>query len=138
MATFLLVFLLVSVLTPTLTRLIGLRVFYVVALLPAAAFVHTLTQTGVITAGGAVTQSLPWIPQLGISLSFRVDALAWLLALVVTGVGALVLIYCARYFDEDEPKLGWTRAFARWEMARSTSAWSVLAPDSCRPWSSAA
>jgi multicomponent Na+:H+ antiporter subunit A len=106
MATILLVFLLVSVLTPTLTRLIGLRVFYVVALLPAAAFVYTLTQTSTVAAGGAVTQSMPWIPQLGITLSFRVDALAWLLALVVTGVGALVLIYCARYFDADEPSLG--------------------------------
>jgi multicomponent Na+:H+ antiporter subunit A len=106
LATILLVFLLVSLLTPTLTRLIGLRVFYVVAVLPLAAFGYTLTQTGTVLAGEAATQSLPWIPQLGISLSFRVDALAWLLALVVTGVGALVLIYCARYFDEDEPSLG--------------------------------
>jgi multicomponent Na+:H+ antiporter subunit A len=106
LATILLVFLLASVLTPTLTRFIGLRVFYVVAILPAAAFVYTLTQTSVITAGGAVVHSVPWIPQLGISLTFRVDALAWLLALVVTGVGALVLIYCARYFEEDEPSLG--------------------------------
>jgi len=106
MATILVTFLLVSVLTPTLTRLIGLRVFYVVAVLPAVAFGYTLTQTATVTAGGAATESIPWIPALGISLSFRVDALAWLLALVVTGVGALVLIYCARYFDADEPSLG--------------------------------
>ena len=59
-----------------------------------------------MTAGGAVTQDIPWIPTLGISLSFRVDSLAWLLALVVTGIGALVLIYCARYFSPDEPGLG--------------------------------
>jgi multicomponent Na+:H+ antiporter subunit A len=105
-ATILLAFLLVSLLTPTLTRLIGLRVFYVIAVLPLVAFGYTLSQTGTVLAGEAATESLPWIPQLGISLSFRVDALAWLLALVVTGIGALVLIYCARYFDEDEPSLG--------------------------------
>jgi len=105
-ATLLLVFIVLSVLTPWLTGLLGTRVFYVIALLPAAAFAYTLTQTSVVTAGGSVTQSLPWVPALGISLSFRVDTLAWLLSLVVTGIGALVLIYCARYFSPDEPGLG--------------------------------
>jgi len=106
MATFLLAFVALSVLTPWLTRWLNTRVFYVIALLPAGAFAYTLTQTATVTAGGAVTQNLPWIPALGISLSFRVDTLAWLLALVVTGIGALVLVYCARYFSPDEPGLG--------------------------------
>ncbi|MFC5928250.1 Na+/H+ antiporter subunit A [Cryobacterium melibiosiphilum] len=106
MAQFLLAFLVLSVLTPWLTRLLGTRVFYLIALLPAGAFVYTLTQTVTVTAGGAVTQFVPWIPQLGINFSFRVDTLAWLLALVVTGIGALVLVYCARYFTDDEPSLG--------------------------------
>jgi multicomponent Na+:H+ antiporter subunit A len=35
-----------------------------------------------------------------------VDTLAWVLSLVVTGVGALVLFYFARYFRADEPGLG--------------------------------
>ena len=106
MAQFLLAFLVLSVLTPWLTRLFGTRVFYLIALLPAGAFAFTLTQTSEVTAGGAVTQFIPWIPQLGINLSFRVDTLAWLLALVVTGIGALVLVYCARYFTDAEPSLG--------------------------------
>ncbi|TFD57457.1 Na+/H+ antiporter subunit A [Cryobacterium sp. Hh7] len=106
MVQFLLAFVVLSVFTPWLTRRVGTRVFYLIALLPAGAFAYTLTQTATVTEGGAVTQSIPWIPQLGISLSFRVDTLAWLLALVVTGVGALVLIYCARYFTDDEPSLG--------------------------------
>ena len=106
MVPFLLAFIVLSVLTPWLTRYLGTRVFYLIALLPAGAFAYTLTQTATVTAGGAVTQSIPWVPQLGISLSFRVDTLAWLLALVVTGIGALVLVYCARYFTDQEPSLG--------------------------------
>ncbi|MGO4691999.1 Na+/H+ antiporter subunit A [Glaciibacter sp. 2TAF33] len=106
MALFLLAFGLLSLLTPVLTRALSTRVFYLVALLPAAAFIYTLTQTKAVTAGGAVTESTPWIPQLGVVLAFRVDTLAWVLALVVTGVGALVLLYCARYFRADEPGLG--------------------------------
>ncbi|MBG6213026.1 MAG: Na+/H+ antiporter subunit A [Cryobacterium sp.] len=106
MVPFLLAFIVLSVLTPWFTRRLGTRVFYLIALLPVGAFAYTLTQTATVTAGGAVTQSIPWVPQLGISLSFRVDTLAWLLALVVTGIGALVLVYCARYFTDDEPSLG--------------------------------
>ncbi|HSP53704.1 MAG TPA: Na+/H+ antiporter subunit A [Cryobacterium sp.] len=106
MATILLLFAALSALTPLLTRWLSLRVFYVIALLPAAVFGYTLTQTATVSAGGAITETVPWIPALGISLSFRVDTLAWLLALVVTGVGALVLVYCARYFSADEPALG--------------------------------
>ncbi|GAB3121363.1 Na+/H+ antiporter subunit A [Glaciibacter psychrotolerans] len=106
MVLILLAFLLLSFLTPFLTRWLKTRVFYLIALLPAAAFAYTLTQTETVTAGGAVTESIPWMPSLGISLSFRVDTLAWLLALVVTGIGALVLLYCARYFSDDEPSLG--------------------------------
>ncbi|GAA2233789.1 Na+/H+ antiporter subunit A [Herbiconiux moechotypicola] len=93
-------------LTPLLTRILSTRVFYLLAVLPAGVFVYTLTQTATVLGGGAVTESVPWIPQLGIAFAFRVDTLAWLLALIVTGVGALVLVYCARYFSPSEPQLG--------------------------------
>ena len=100
-----------SALTPLLTRALGTRVFYIVAALPAAVFVLTLTQSGAVLgssdgAPGEITDVVPWIPQLGIALSFRLDTLSWLLALVVTGVGSLVLVYCARYFSDREPQLG--------------------------------
>lgn len=106
MATFLLAFVLLAVVTPALTRVFSVRVFYLLAVLPAACFVFTLVQTPLVAGAGAVTERIPWIPQLGISLTFRVDTLAWLLALIVTGIGALVLVYCARYFTADEPGLG--------------------------------
>lgn len=95
-----------AILTPLLTKWLKARVFWVIALAPAALFAVTLAQAPGILAGTPVTESAPWIPQLGISLSFRIDALSLLLALIVTGVGALVLAYCARYFTDDEPGLG--------------------------------
>lgn len=97
---------LLAILTPFLTKWLKARVFWVIALAPAALFAMTLAQAPGILAGTPVTESVPWIPQLGISLSFRIDALSLLLALIVTGVGALVLAYCARYFTDDEPGLG--------------------------------
>lgn len=106
MALILLAFLVVSCATRTLTRLLSTRVFYLISVLPFAAFGYTLTQTPTVLSGEAATESFEWIPELGISLSFRVDTLAWLLALIVTGIGGLVLVYCARYFSKDEPGLG--------------------------------
>ncbi|MGO2660023.1 Na+/H+ antiporter subunit A [Mycetocola reblochoni] len=106
MIVFLTVFFVASLLIPALGKRWGTRVFPVIALVPAAAFVYTLTLGPSVLAGGAVVEELPWIPMLDLSLLFRMDALAWVLSLVVTGVGALVLLYCRRYFTDTEPGLG--------------------------------
>jgi multicomponent Na+:H+ antiporter subunit A len=47
-----------------------------------------------------------WVPSLGLELAFRADTLSWLMMLIVGGVGALVLFYCAWYFEDTEPGLG--------------------------------
>ncbi|OIH92529.1 Na+/H+ antiporter subunit A [Curtobacterium sp. MCBA15_001] len=105
MVTVLVAFAVVALVVPALTPLLGRRVFFVAALAPAAAAVLTLTQTDRALHGG-VTESFSWIPQLDLAIGLRVDALSWVLALVVSVVGALVLVYCAAYFGDDEPGLG--------------------------------
>lgn len=100
------VFAAVALVTPLLTRWLGRRVFPLIALVPAAVFVVLLTWLPAVLAGHPVVEVVPWIPQLDLAISFRLDALALLLALIVTGVGALVLLYCTQYFDDDEPALG--------------------------------
>ncbi|RKS90192.1 multisubunit sodium/proton antiporter MrpA subunit /multisubunit sodium/proton antiporter MrpB subunit [Microbacterium sp. AG790] len=84
---------------PWLVGRIGPRAFFVAALLPVVAFVHAALATPDVIAGRVPTESLPWIPQLGVDLSMRMDTLGWVLTLIVTGVGALVLLYCRWYFD---------------------------------------
>ena len=96
----------VALLTPLATRLLGRRVFAVIAIVPLAVFGMLLTWLPGVVAGEPVVEFVPWIPQLDIAFSFRLDALALLLALIVTGVGALVLLYCMHYFADDEPALG--------------------------------
>ncbi len=58
-----------------------------------------------------VVESVPWIPQLDLTLDTRLDPLSWLMTLIVGGVGALVLLYCVRYFTRDEAALGRFAAF---------------------------
>jgi multicomponent Na+:H+ antiporter subunit A len=120
------VFLLVAIAAPALTKALSLRVFYLLALVPAGAFVVTLSQGAAVGAGNEPVESIPWIPQLGVALAFRMDTLAWVLALVVTGVGALVLLYCARYFQADEPGLG---RFAGCLLAFAGTMYGLVAAD---------
>ena len=91
-------FTLLPLLLPWLVARIGARAFYVAALLPIAAFVYTATRTGAVLAGRIPYESFDWIPPLGIHLSMRLDTLSWVMALIVTGVGALVMLYCRWYF----------------------------------------
>ncbi len=91
---------------PWLVQRIGRPALFVLALVPGAAFADTLRTTGLAAAGGARVETLPWIPGLDVELAFRMDTLSWALSLLVTGVGALVLVYCARYFRPDDPDLG--------------------------------
>lgn len=43
--------------------------------------------------------SLPWIPSLNIHLNFYVDAFSALLLLLITGIGSMVFLYSAGYFQ---------------------------------------
>ena len=106
MLALLLAFALAPLIVPSLTRLIGVRVFPLVALVPAAAFAYTLVQAPTVMAGTNPVEVLPWIPQLHLELSVRLDTLSWLLALIVTGIGALVIVYCTKYFTDSDEGLG--------------------------------
>jgi multicomponent Na+:H+ antiporter subunit A len=90
---------------PVLLRWVGRRAFLLLALVPAAAFGWALAQTGSVADGVLQTQVVAWVPALRLELAFAVGSLQWVMTLLVSGVGALVLVYCAWYFPDDEPGL---------------------------------
>jgi multicomponent Na+:H+ antiporter subunit A len=50
------------------------------------------------TAGSAVIE-LPWAPSLGLSLAFNLDGLGLLFAILIAGIGALVVLYASKYLE---------------------------------------
>lgn len=56
-----------------------------------------------VFAGGVPAWSVPWLPALGLQFGFRMDGLAWLFALLVSGIGSLVVLYAAMYIDRKDP-----------------------------------
>lgn len=67
------------------------------AVAPAAALVILLLQREAVFAGEVLESSLPWLPSLGLNITVRLDGLAWLFALLVLGIGLLIILY-ARYY----------------------------------------
>ena len=47
----------------------------------------------------AETVRIPWVPELSMDIDLRFDTLAAIMSVLVLGIGALVLFYCAGYFD---------------------------------------
>jgi hypothetical protein len=56
-----------------------------------------------VFAGQVPRWSVAWLPALGLDLGLRLDGLAWLFALLITGIGALVVLYAAWYLDPRDP-----------------------------------
>lgn len=55
-----------------------------------------------VLAGEVVQFRVEWVPALGLDLSFRVDALAWLFAALILGIGLLIVIYARFYLPAEE------------------------------------
>ncbi|HWM74585.1 MAG TPA: Na+/H+ antiporter subunit A [Nocardioides sp.] len=90
---------------PVSVRMLGRRAFLLLALVPAAAFVWALSRSAQVADGAVRTEVITWVPALGLDLAFAMGSLQWAMTLVVSGIGALVLIYCTWYFADDEPGL---------------------------------
>jgi len=87
-----------AVIAPAIVRLLGARrAGVVMALLPAALAAWFFSTLPAVVAGEALVQSVPFVPGLELNLAMRLDGLALLFALLVTGVGALVVLYAAGY-----------------------------------------
>ena len=116
----------VSLIAHPLVKRLGRNAFLVLAALMAAAFAVFVTLAVPVFAGETLVEHLEWIPQLDVGLTLRLDPLSAIFALLVTGAGALVLLYCAHYFDDGE--LGIPR-FAAVFMGFATSMLGLVVAD---------
>ena len=55
-----------------------------------------------VLAGQAAQFRADWVPALGLDLSLRVDALGWLFAALILGIGLLIVIYARFYLPANE------------------------------------
>jgi NADH:ubiquinone oxidoreductase subunit 5 (subunit L)/multisubunit Na+/H+ antiporter MnhA subunit len=79
---------LLALAAPGVVRLARGASGWLLALLPAALTAYFVRYLGPVAAGRAVAVSYPWAPDLGVSLSFYLDGLSLLFALLICGIGA--------------------------------------------------
>ncbi|MDP9786512.1 putative monovalent cation/H+ antiporter subunit A [Agrobacterium tumefaciens] len=97
--TFLSLFLpfLAALAAPALVKRFGHNAAWVLAIAPALAFVHFALMLPEIAAGGVVTGGYAWVPSFNLSFSWFIDGLSLTFALLITGIGLLIVLYAGGY-----------------------------------------
>jgi multicomponent K+:H+ antiporter subunit A len=76
---------------------------WLAAAVTAAALALLLGQADVVFAGQTVLAHAEWLPSIGLNLGLRLDGLALMFALLITGIGLLIILYAAWYLHHDDP-----------------------------------
>jgi len=92
-----------AVLSPLIVRLTKGSAGWVLGALPAALFVFFAGYLP-IAPGESVREAVSWVPGMGVEIAFLLDGLSGTFALLVTGIGALVIVYAGGYMAGDEKR----------------------------------
>lgn len=72
-------------------------------LVSAVAAVWVISLFRQVRDGGVIRETIPWVPSLGLDLTLRMDGFAWMFAVLVTVIGALVSLYARYYMSPEDP-----------------------------------
>ena len=67
-----------------------------------AAFVGLLTNLPTVLAGEVVTARIDWMPLLGLNFTLMLDSLGFFFAMLILGIGLLVIAYARHYLSRDD------------------------------------
>ncbi|MDO5498727.1 MAG: Na+/H+ antiporter subunit A [Propionibacteriaceae bacterium] len=92
--------------SPLLVRIFGRRAFWALLLPNVGTAIWAISKTPEVLGGEPPVQSWQWIPGIQLTIDLRMDVLSWVLTLIISMIGVLVLGYCAGYFEDSESDLG--------------------------------
>ncbi|MGY3312187.1 multicomponent Na+:H+ antiporter subunit A [Peribacillus simplex] len=95
-----------ALIVPTLYKLFRqIHTGWFVLILPILLFTYFSRFISLTKQGDIITERAAWIPSLGIHIDFYVDGLGLLFALLITGIGSLVVLYSVFYLSKEKEKL---------------------------------
>ena len=89
-----------AVLASALTTRLRAAAAWCLALVPLALTVWLASWAPAVATGGVLTWSRPWVPTLDLTLSFHLDGLSLLFGVLITGIGAVILVYAGGYLAD--------------------------------------
>jgi multicomponent Na+:H+ antiporter subunit A len=75
--------------------------------IPVLLFMYLAKYVTFVAMDSPFIHSVPWIPSLGINYATYVDGLALIFGLIVTGIGALVILYSIYYLSKEREDRPW-------------------------------
>jgi multicomponent Na+:H+ antiporter subunit A len=87
----------VAVLAPLIVRETGAVAGWILAIVPAGIFAALASMIGEVAGGRIVRFGVDWVPALDLRFDFLIDGLSLTFCLVVSGIGAFILIYAGSY-----------------------------------------
>ncbi|MCW2307926.1 putative monovalent cation/H+ antiporter subunit A [Rhodobium gokarnense] len=82
---------------PFFTRFLGHRAGWLLALVPLGIFALIASHIGEVAHGTNRVIAYDWVPSYGIKLSYYLDGLSSLFAMLVSGIGVFIVIYSGGY-----------------------------------------
>lgn len=89
-----------ALLAPMLARRMGDRAGWLLAIAPFGAFLWFVSCIPLVAGGSPMSSTLAWVPALDIAITLRLDGLSLLFALLVTGIGSLIVLYAGAYLHD--------------------------------------
>ncbi|MAW85626.1 MAG: Na(+)/H(+) antiporter subunit A [Phyllobacteriaceae bacterium] len=93
---------LAAAVAPLLVQRLKHNAAWLLALVPLFNLVHFAGFLPEVAAGGAVTGGYAWVPDFNVNFSWYLDGLSLTFALLVTGIGALIVLYAGGYLKGHE------------------------------------
>ncbi len=86
-----------ALIAPVLVRWLGHNAAWLLSLLPALAFLYFVGFLPEIDSGRIVEGGFDWVPSLALRFSWLLDGLSLTFALLITGIGTLIIFYAGGY-----------------------------------------
>ncbi|MFN4120572.1 monovalent cation/H+ antiporter subunit A [Acidovorax sp.] len=79
------------------------RTAWIAAAVTAASLGLLLMQAPAVFDGEVLRHFTPWVPEIGLNIGLRLDGLSLMFALLITGMGLLIILYAHNYLGADDP-----------------------------------
>ncbi|MDF9839443.1 MULTISPECIES: Na+/H+ antiporter subunit A [unclassified Paenibacillus] len=73
---------------------------WIVLPLPVVLFLYFLLKITAVRAGEPIINTIAWMPSFGVDITLILDGLSLIFVLLITGMGALVVLYSIYYLDK--------------------------------------
>lgn len=91
-----------AALAPLVVRALGRHSGWALGLVPLGIFAYLAAQTPEVAHGEPIREVHNWMPAYDLPLSFYLDGLSLLFALLVTGIGTLIVVYSSGYLAHND------------------------------------